>query len=380
VSISRVVAVAARLDDRLSLLPALLVTSRLLSEGVEEHRIAPEPCAFAAGHGEDPYALAEPRSIEHRVTIGEHITDVAVRYGVDPKEVVRDNGLDAWRRRLWPGKKLRILARRLPPPRERNVVRVEPGDTWTSLAIAHRVSTRLLKAYNWKKRRLRPGMEIVVWTDPGRPRTVRAPVEDPSRPSYEPPSGGVSVGRPQRGRIEQPIALPESRCYTRGKPERIWGSSHTIVELQRAVARLRYDAGYRGELVIGAISREGGGRFPPHRSHQSGRDVDTRLPLLPGFALRRAPHPDEVDWPAAWALVRALVDGGQVQVVFLESKLQRRLYEAARWEGESHERLGELLQVLDPERYGTIVRHSHGHDGHLHVRFRCGPADTDCRG
>jgi murein endopeptidase len=123
-----------------------------------------------------------------------------------------------------------------------------------------------------------------------------------------------------------------------------------------------------------------GGKFPPHRSHQSGRDVDIRLPLLPGIARRRAPHLDEVDWPATWALVDALFAGGEVQVVFLEAKLQRRLYDAARWQGVTHARLGELLQVLDPQRLGTVIRTAEGHDGHLHVRFACGPDEPDCRG
>ena len=66
--------------------------------------------------------------------------------------------------------------------------------------------------------------------------------------------------------------------------------------------------------------------------------------------------------------------------MFLETKLQKRLYEAARWSGVPHERLGELLQALDPERLGTVIRDAEGHDGHLHVRFTCGPAEPDCKG
>jgi hypothetical protein len=383
--IQRWVWVAHRVRDRspaildrvaVSSLPTLLALRLLASSGAEDG----DPCAKLGPAPNDRYVLETPRSVEHEVTPGERIADIAVRYGVDPRDVTDANGLDAWTRRVAVGKTLRVVARRMPPDRERHVVRVGEDDTWSSIAIAHRVPTRMLRAYNWHKKRLRVGDDVVVWTDPGAPRTIHTSTSPSDLPDIEPMPGGLSKGRPQRGRVVDPVELPESRCYTRGKPERMWGSSHAIAELQRSVARLRYEASYRGEIVIGAISLEGGGAFPPHRSHQSGRDVDIRLPLLPGIASRRSPHPDEVDWVATWALVDALLGGGEVTVVFLDRKLQRRLYEAARWEGVSHERLGELLQALDPERLGTVIRHADGHDGHLHVRFRCSADEPDCRG
>lgn len=360
----------------MSSLPTLLALRLLASSGADDA----DPCAKLGPAPNDRYALDEPRPIEHEVTPGERVAEIATRYGVDPHDVTDGNGLDPWTRRVAVGKTLRIVARRLPPERERHVVRVAEGDTWSSIAIAHRVPARMLRAYNWHTKHLRVGDEIVVWTDPGAPRTIYPVEPSATPPAIEPMPGGVSKGRPQRGRVIDPVELPESRCYTRGKPERMWGSSHAITQLRRGIARLRHEKGYRGEIVVGAISLEGGGEFPPHRSHQSGRDVDIRLPLLPGLASRRSPHPDEVDWVATWALVDALLAGGEVSVVFLESKLQRRLYEAARWEGASHERLGELLQALDPDRLGTVIRHADGHDGHLHVRFRCAPRELDCRG
>lgn len=340
---------------------------------------AGDPCGELPPVDDDPWVLTEPKLVEHRVTAGEHIADIAVRYGVDPHEVTEGNRLDPWVRRAPVGKRLRILARRLPPARERLVVRVEPGQTWASIAIDHRVPQRMLRAYNFHRKRLRVGDALVVWRDPGRPQTIHT-----SQPVVEPaiaaPTGGLSKGRPQIGRIVDAVVLPESRCYTRGKPERMFGSAHTIAELQRAIAKLRHESSYRGEILVGAISLDGGGKFPPHRSHQSGRDVDIRLPVLPGIGRRRSPHPDEVDWTATWALVQALLDGGQVQAVFLDTQLQRRLYEAARWQGVPHERLAELLQALDPKRRGTVIRNAGGHDGHLHVRFACGPAEPDCKG
>lgn len=255
---------------------------------------------------------------------------------------------------------------------------VEEGESWTDVAIAYRVDRRRLQSYNWRKKSLEPGTELSIWTDPGRPRTVNVDAGPPLPQSIEVEPGGRSVGRPQIGRIENAVQLPERPWYTRGKLEQLWGSSHTILQVQEALALFRHRTGFRGEVVIGAISRQRGRRFPPHQSHQSGRDIDVRLPLLPGLGPKLNPRPHEVDWPAAWELIRAFVDTGEVQFIFLDKKLHRRLYEAARWEGASHDTLAELISSIDDRRTAP-VRHSGGHDGHIHVRIKCGTDEPQCR-
>ncbi|MBK8264733.1 MAG: penicillin-insensitive murein endopeptidase [Nannocystis sp.] len=160
----------------------------------------------------------------------------------------------------------------------------------------------------------------------------------------------------------------------------MWGSSHTIRALHAAIADFRHQSGFAGEIVIGSMSLRRGGRFAPHRSHQSGRDVDIRLPLLPALPLTAFPNADEIDWPAAWELVRALVRTGEIEVIFLEGPLQRRLYQAALWEGATPDQLREIIAWPNRKGHeGALVRHSRGHDGHIHVRFRCGPDEPRCR-
>lgn len=327
----------------------------------------------------DPHALEEPHWITHRVTPGERLAHTAVRFGVTPQELVRWNELPERRQRLPTGRRLKIRARRLPPERERVTYIVQPGDTWTEVAIAHRVDRRMLQAYNWHKKGLEPGDELAIWIDPGLSRTVNVHDGPPMPEAIETPPGGSSVGRPQGGRIVGSVPLPERPWYRAGRPEWLWGSSHTIHHIQIAFASFRHRTGFEGEIVVGAISRERGGRFPPHQSHQSGRDVDIRLPLLPGLESQPNPHPDEIDWAASWELVRAFIDTGEVQFIFLERRLQRRLYEAARWEGVSHDELAALIDLVDGRRTAPI-RHAPGHDGHIHVRIKCGPEETRCRG
>jgi murein endopeptidase/LysM repeat protein len=354
------------------LLPAL-VTARLLTatDGTDPQR--------SPHVSNDPHALSEPRWITHRTTPGERLAHTAVRFGVTPQQLAQWNDLPRSRQRLPTGRSLKVHARRSPPERERVVYLVKPGDTWTEIAIAHRVDRRMLQAYNWHKKRLEPGDELKIWVDPGLPLTVN--VDDgPAMPAtIDVPPGGESIGRPQRGRIKDAVPLPERPWYSIRRPEWLWGSSHTILHVQLALASFRHRTGFEGEVVVGAISEERGGRFAPHQSHQSGRDVDVRLPLLPGLESRANPHPDEIDWSASWELVRAFLDTDEVQFIFLERKLQRRLYEAARWEGATHAELAALIDHVEARRTAPI-RHARGHDGHIHVRFNCSPEETRCRG
>lgn len=329
--------------------------------------------------GHETEVLAEPRWIEHTIIPRERITQIAARYGVTADQI------RMWNRGrlgkgLRKGRKLRILARQVPPAHILVTYEAQEGDSWGDIGEKFRVEPRVLKAWNWKARSLEPGDQIKVWFDPGAPWTVGRKLG----PWIEPPplpSGSISRGRPGRGRLDDAVQLPDSPLYTRRAPEVLYGSTHTLGGLTDAIAQFRHDTGYEGELVIGAISRRRGGRFKPHRSHQSGRDVDIRLPMLPGVPESiGGPNPDEIDWYATWGLMKALIDTERVQYIFLSGELQRRLYEAARVMGYSHDELRVLIQW--PYDYGgvvPVVRHSTGHDTHFHVRFSCGPDEPKCK-
>ncbi|MCA9714191.1 MAG: penicillin-insensitive murein endopeptidase, partial [Myxococcales bacterium] len=184
-------------------------------------------------------------------------------------------------------------------------------------------------------------------------------------------AGGVGVGGPNGGRLVNAVQLPENpQLYTRKHPANAWGSTHTITALQRSVARFRKQSGYQGAVVIGDISKRHGGRFYPHKSHQSGRDVDIALPGSPGAR----------DWDATWGLVRALIDSDRVERIFLDYGRQSELYEAARRVGESTESLARELQFPEGRYAPAIVQHQSGHEEHIHVRFKCGPDERGCTG
>jgi hypothetical protein len=324
-----------------------------------------------------------PTWIRHRVLPRERITQIAVRYGVTPEDLWR------WNERLSPQasyprgiRNLRVRAHRLPPPRRKVRYQVQEGEGWMDVAAKFRVETRDLHALNWTTRELRPGRELVLWVDPGWPFSLR-PGEGPPVPErFDVPTGGQSVGRPHRGRLQGGVLLPESDLYTRKIPSSgLYGSSHTIEQLQRAFASFRHDSGFEGQVIIGSMSRKRGGRFSPHVSHQSGRDIDIRLPMwtsVPSSVV--SPHPDEIDWYATWALIEAFIQTGEVAAIFLDVSRHRYLYEAARAMGETPESMEPVLKWPNwTGETAPIVHHADGHDVHIHVRIKCGPAEPRCK-
>lgn len=324
-----------------------------------------------------------PTWIRHRVLPRERVTQIAVRYGVTPEDLWR------WNEQLDPqatypsGRRtLRVHARRLPPPRRKVRYPVQDGESWMDVAAKFRVETRDLHAYNWTTRDLHPGRELVLWVDPGWPHALRPGQGPPVPERFDVPPGARSVGRPHRGRLEGGVMLPQSDLYTRKVPSSgLYGSSHTIEQLQRAFAGFRHDSGFEGEVIIGAMSRRRGGRFSPHVSHQSGRDIDIRLPVwssVPASVV--SPHPDEVDWYATWALIKAFIATGEVSAIFLDVSRHRFLYEAARAMGETPESLEPVIKWPNwTGETAPVVHHADGHDVHIHVRIKCGPDEPRCK-
>jgi hypothetical protein len=121
------------------------------------------------------------------------------------------------------------------------------------------------------------------------------------------------------------------------------------------------------KLSVGDISRQRGGWLAPHRSHQSGLDADIGYYYLSGPAWYVQAVAQNLDVPRTWALVRALLEGGSVEYVFMDRRVQKLL-------------LGHIATLDDSEsakhyfetenETNALIRHVPGHGGHFHVRFR----------
>jgi len=320
--------------------------------------------------------------IKHEVIAGDLIATIARRYGVTRAELIRWNRMDRKRPVIIIGKKLRVYAKIVPPPRERRLHVVAKGDSWSGIASKYGVSQSVLRRWNPKykgRRTLYVGNLVIVWLDGV--ATVKKKVTDEPLPLESVKQGAQSVGAPTSGRIYASAPIPvNTALYTLLRPNLSFGSTHTIEQMQLGIARFRRDYSYDGQLVISSMSRRGGGRLKPHRSHQSGRDVDIRLPLLSGLSGSLSKNYDEVDWSATWGLVKSLLDTKEIVYIFLNHDAQRRLFRAAKRAGMSEKELEPLVQY--PRTIGkgrAFVRHSKGHDKHFHARFKCGSSEHECR-
>lgn len=310
----------------------------------------------------------------------ETLHQIAYRYGVTPWEVRGWNGLSEETERVRTGTRLEIKARKIPPPRRKIQYQVVQGDTWWRVAARHGVDSRDLRSYNWPYRgKMTPGQTLQVWVDPIVYEWLSnvGEVLTPDQPDRIRP-GGIGIGTPNDGRLVGGVAMPEGPGWEIRFPATAYGTTHALRQLQAALATFSADSGYEGTIRIGTMSSPRGGQVGHHKSHQSGRDVDIRLPrrtdVLSGVPLTYR----RIDWLATYALLESLLRT-DVVVIFLDYKTQRRVYKAARAAGISEERLAEVLQY--PRGFGARVapvRHYPGHDKHLHVRFACGPCEPEC--
>ncbi|MFH1533274.1 MAG: penicillin-insensitive murein endopeptidase [Pseudomonadota bacterium] len=160
-------------------------------------------------------------------------------------------------------------------------------------------------------------------------------------------------------------------------PEWAWGRPAAVRTIEAVGAALA-EAFPGSILVVGDLSRKGGGAFPPHKSHREGTDADIGLFRLgePWKIRFTDVTPDALDAARTWWLLRRLIDTGRVERILVDWSLQRLLFEEALRQGVPEELLGEWFQY--PRSRWTpegLIRHYKGHRHHLHLRF-VEPADA----
>lgn len=196
------------------------------------------------------------------------------------------------------------------------------------------------------------------------------------------PEGAVAIGTPDGGSLVRGLQLPfRPELYTRRDRARSYGTSQTLRTLEAAFTSLRRERGVTSEVVIGDISLPHGGRFSPHVSHTSGRDIDIRLVLAPGLDRTVIPFAAaDVDWDATWALVHALLEAGDVTYVFLDASRQPHLRAAAARAGVHAAVLDRWFETPGTYDADAVIRHESGHRAHIHVRLGCTGQGPRCQG
>ena len=191
-----------------------------------------------------------------------------------------------------------------------------------------------------------------------------------------------SVGRVNHGYLVGGKRLGDGPGYRPRFPKTDFGLPHVVATLQRCAARVAHDHPGTADLLIGDLSRPAGGRFPPHVSHQSGRDADVGYYLagnIQNTTLHRV-RPSQIDFGKTWELLRCLITTDHVVRVFMDRHIQRAM---ARYLSRHHlvsdHDLDRLFQVHGRLHRHALIWHAPGHDTHFHVRFACAKDDGPCQ-
>ncbi|MDH5673890.1 MAG: penicillin-insensitive murein endopeptidase [Myxococcales bacterium] len=298
---------------------------------------------------------------EHIVIEGEWLAEIASRYGVRQRELLRLNArLRNNPDRLRSGQKLRVCPDIAPRVREKLEHGVRKGDNLASIASKYDLNPRQLLSFQRGRLdnpdRLRIGQRLVVWRD-----------------------GGIAPGFAEEDEDENAqlvggIQLPQSPDYAIKNPNTAWGTGQTVRLLQGAIKSYRRRAKKPSKVVVGDLSRKGGGKFPPHKSHRSGQDVDVGYVLADdgdGRTRFERATKKNLDLQRTWQLLSAFLDTGRVRYVFIDYNLQALLYDYAKSHGTRESELDELFQYpRSRHRAYGIIRDDRGHDDHFHVRFQ----------
>ncbi len=191
-----------------------------------------------------------------------------------------------------------------------------------------------------------------------------------------------SLGAPNRGKLEGGVPLPEGDSWRlRQRRVRVYGGKVMVESLMQAFEA--YGAAYSNapEVRLGDLSDRNGGRLAPHKSHRTGRDVDIGYVLLPETRGERYwQRADEQSFDAEknWFLVKALVETGNVQQIFMSVRLQKLIMPLAEREL-SPDQMARYFRRANPDpRSPSIIKHWKGHLDHMHVRFRCEEGNARC--
>ncbi|MBN1232602.1 MAG: penicillin-insensitive murein endopeptidase [Candidatus Coatesbacteria bacterium] len=172
-----------------------------------------------------------------------------------------------------------------------------------------------------------------------------------------------ALGQPFRGRLAVNYKLRPSRNYIIKNPERHfnYGTRWLISTIVTASARYKRSLGKSfTRIVVGDLSKKGGGPLGGHNSHQNGLDVDIGIPAkglhLKGFT--SLPN-SRIDMRKTLLLLKSFIDTGRVQVIFIDSGIKAGLYKYINDNG-----------LTRYKKYLNKLYHEPGHRDHMHVRLR----------
>ncbi len=178
--------------------------------------------------------------------------------------------------------------------------------------------------------------------------------------------GSVSIGFTDSGRLINAEPFPATGGpWVVVDPPKTY-ATHETIDFLTSVFRA-VDKQFPGgpPARVNHISAKEGGWIRPHRSHQSGRDVDIGFYYkeMPGARVRDRSR--YMDLARNWAMIRDIVATTDVQMILVDRAIQRTLYNYALSLGEDRAWLDTLFHA----GAASLIKHARHHRDHFHVRF-----------
>lgn len=176
--------------------------------------------------------------------------------------------------------------------------------------------------------------------------------------------GSISVGLTNRGRLVHGVQFPRGDQWIVVEPAKAFGTQETIDFLAAAIAEVNTRFPGTHPMRVNHLSRKDGGYIRPHKTHQSGRDIDVgfysaRGEAMPGTRL------ESMDLDRNWAFVRALVMHTDIEAVLINKKGAKKMHDFARSIGEDPAWLDAIFNAGQ----ASIVKGVRRHRDHFHLRF-----------
>lgn len=314
--------------------------------------------------------LSGSNVVYYTVKPGDNIGSIALKFGSGVGELKAWNKLE--NPEVTPGEQIIVRSDEKvkvePPKAPLPVIHiVKKGETFESIAKKYKVSVAQLTKWNRKTnpRKLQIGQKVTLHI-PGRGN-----------------NGGVTMssGKANRGRLYNGVAMHSVPGMRVRNVARAYGTQDVINLLEAAGYDIKARWPDAPDLEVGDLSFKSGGRMKPHKSHQSGRDVDLsyyhRGNVPVGF---RKMTLETFDAAKNWHILKTLIDTGRVEYIFVDYQLQKKMHEYALSIGYQASDLEGLLQYPNAiNSQKGVIRHSKGHADHWHIRFKCGSQDRSCQ-
>lgn len=178
--------------------------------------------------------------------------------------------------------------------------------------------------------------------------------------------GSISAGFVDSGRLINGQRFPEGDpAWTVVSPEKSYATRETIDYLVTAIHAVKAQYPDSPPLRVNQISGPEGGWLRPHKSHQNGRDADIAFYYPTADVVRARERERYIDVTRSWAFIKAVVTLTDVQMVLVDKRVQKVLYDHALKAGEDKAWLDSLFHA----GADSIIKHARRHRDHFHVRF-----------